>query len=185
MATIVRDFFYTGLWASGYIWSNPSPREEAQSFPVFIRDIELIGDESSDKFTLFCKTVRMVANGKKFKKMDPFKIKGEYKVHRNEYRHVKSVELYIHNKFYTIQTGACVSLPIPNGEAFFCFTSNLPEPDYNLTPEFFQQTDAEKQRVLQESPEYQQLVDQCLEEFPVQYDDESKDDEFDFETLFD
>ena len=182
MAIIVRDFFYTGLWASGYIWSNPSPRDEAQSFPVFIRDIELVGDASSDKFTLFCKTVRMVANGKKFKKMDPFKIKGEYKVHRNEYRHVKSVELYIHNNVYTIKTGACVSLPIPNGEAFFCFTSNLPEPDYNLTPDFFQQTDAEKERILQ-GPAEDPLIDCCIEEFAVE-DYESKHEEFDFDALF-
>ena len=184
MATMLKDFLYTGLWASGYIWSTTDPKKEPQTLPVTIRDIEIFGDVLTNQFTLSCKRVRLEWKEKKFRTMDPFKMKGNYHVERNERGYVESVSIWVHDKSYTIKNGDCVSLPIPNGQAYFAFTSKMPKPDRNLSPAFFEQTN-EQMRSILELCGHRQLQGFSVEEFPYEAMNADLSDEFDFEALFD
>jgi hypothetical protein len=184
MANILKDFFYTGLWASGYIRSNRDPKKEPQTFPVTIRDIEIFGDVLTNQFTLSCKSVRLEWKEKKFRKMDSFKVKGSYHVDRNERGYVESVTLWMHDNPYTIKNGDCVSLPIPNGQAYFAFTSKMPKPDRNLSPAFFEHTDEQMRSILELCGDGQ-LQGCSVEEFSHEgMLDADLSDEFDFEALF-
>ena len=192
--TKLKDCYYTGLWASGYVWSTKkelsghlsssgSAYSEPRALPVSIYDIELLCNAITGNFMISCNRYSVEEEPEKFKNLQPFTLEGPYQiVERDPLGCVKSMRLCIDSTWYTMEKGLCVSLPIPNGEAYFCFTSRLNQPRQNLTPPFFGRTDEQKYELLQSSEE--EIIQSCvhtnsdedLGTFP---------DEFDFDALFD
>ena len=124
MALKPLKVLYTGVWASGYM-------KRAKDFLcVSIKNINLTVFVD-DTFSLQVNNV--IADDTI---LDPFNISGKAQVlykSNGEISEILLSELYCKKELlddstiFSISKERCTRLPIPCGEAFFCFSSRLPE----------------------------------------------------------
>ena len=126
--------FYTGVWASGYM------RQKDIFSRVSIKDITLVV-HVDNTFNLTADTVYSGDNT-----IGPFSLTGKAQVLYESTGEVGEILLsevsykdctLEHSTIFSVSRKKCTRLPIPCGEAFFCFSSRLPPIDFNFqeTPE--------------------------------------------------
>ena len=123
---------YTGVWASGYM------RGKDTFSRVSIKDISLVV-HLDNTFNLTADTVYSEESV-----IDPFLLTGKAQVLYESNGDVGEILLsevsyknctLEHSTIFSVNRKKCTRLPIPCGEAFFCFSSRLPPIDFNFQPE--------------------------------------------------
>lgn len=120
---------YTGVWASGYM------RRKDTFARVSIKDISLVV-HLDNTFNLTADTVYSEESV-----VDPFLLTGKAQVLYESNGDVGEILLsevsyknctLEHSTIFSVNRKKCTRLPIPYGEAFFCFSSRLPPIDFNF-----------------------------------------------------
>ena len=120
---------YTGVWASGYTKCKDTFSR------VSIKNISLIV-HTDNSFRLSAGTVLSEDSN-----LSPFALTGKANILYEKTGDVSEIILseITHDNatleqetLFSISRKKCTRLPIPNGEAFFCFSSRLPPVDYSF-----------------------------------------------------
>lgn len=119
---------YTGVWASGYM------RGKSAFSRISIKDIDLIVD-IDNRFVLRADTVEAEDRA-----LAPFCLTGTAKVVYEDSGMIKEILLssvscgnvLLEDNTFSISRTKCTRLPIPFGEAFFCFSSRIPKVQFDF-----------------------------------------------------
>tara|TARA_B100000902_G_scaffold22504_1_gene27145 strand:- start:560 stop:1048 length:489 start_codon:yes stop_codon:yes gene_type:complete len=119
---------YTGVWASGYM------RGKSAFSRISITDIDLIVD-IDNRFVLRAQSVEA-----EDRTLAPFCLTGTAKVVYEDSGMVKEILLssvsydnvLLEDNTFSVTRTKCTRLPIPYGEAFFCFSSRISKPQLDF-----------------------------------------------------
>jgi len=119
---------YTGVWGSGYM------RGKSAFSRISIKDIDLVVD-IDNRFVLRAETVET-----EDRSLAPFCLTGTAEVVYEDSGMVKEILLssvsydnvLLEDNTFSVTRTKCTRLPIPYGEAFFCFSSRIHKPQLDF-----------------------------------------------------